>query len=353
MLNKSLSSFQNSLRIIRDYYSDLNEKNSVLDDTYGELGVPSALKSRIGALQAKRTAEKQFDYTVLIISLYGQYESFVEKLIKEFLEELHLGNYRFSQLPQEIRESYFAKGIKLHSKLTWEKFSRITKEMLAKSLSDSYNNDSQNILPEAFFTDNGNYKMDVLAACLSELGVSNIKQHLCNYPALKSYYLQKHGNVNINGIDDSLLYGLIDEVVETRNRLAHTGTVDNIKDKSYIEDMFAFFEAFAESLNMLIQDTLCSLAWDISAVQPLAPSNVFKHNNVIGFKGVKVVFHLDQEYLYKSPPGVYPRFVRANVESITCGHVFYKNFYLSELDPTGVGIKVGHTATLGGRFKFL
>ena len=48
------------------------------------------LKNRIAALQSIRTSEKQFAYTVIIITLYGQYETFVERIIKEYLKEMHL-----------------------------------------------------------------------------------------------------------------------------------------------------------------------------------------------------------------------------------------------------------------------
>lgn len=354
MMKDSLDTFLRSLTGLRQHVQNIGEKNNLLDIALGLPCATSEIKDSIIRLQSVRSDEKQFDYTVIIISLYGQYETFVEQVIKEYLKELRIANYHFSELPHKIQEGYFIKSAKLQTKTEWEKYSHIADKDISKSLYDTLNLDIQNILPEAFFTNAGNYSMDILASCLGELGVENLKQTLCKYPPLQSYYKSKYGNdININEKDDEIRYGLIDEVVETRNRIAHTGTVDEIKDSTYISDILGFFEVFAKSLNMFIQDCLIQIKWDIVSKPCFKPDNYFDSVNVVSFKGYSMELHIDQKYICKHSDGVYPQFDYSKILGIQYDKVDYTDFVLKDDYPDGVGVKINHKATRGCSFMFL
>ena len=343
-----------SMTALQQYVDNIGKKNYLLDIAYELPCATSEVKDSIVWLQSVRSSEKQFDYTVIIISLYGQYETFVEQVIKEYLKELRIANYRFSDLPQKIQDGYFIKSAKLQTKIEWEKYSHIAEKDISKSLYDTLNCNIQNILPEAFFTNAGNYSMDILASCLGELGIENLKQTLCKYPPLQSYYKSKYGDeININEKDDEIRYGIIDEVVETRNRIAHTGTVDEIKDSTYTSDILKFFEVFAKSLNMYIQDCLIHIKWNIALKPCFKPDNFFEDVNVVSFKGYSMELHLNQEYLCKHGEGVYPQYEDSNVLGIQYNRVDYTDFVLKDDYPDGVGVKISHKATRGCCFMFL
>lgn len=354
MMNTSLNAFIASLTQISQYLDNLEKKNAILDEAFDLPCATEDIKNSITALQSVRASEKQFDYAVVIVTLYGQYETYVEKSIKEYVKEMHAGGYLFSQLPQKIQDSYFAKGIGLHGKLEWEKYKHLDEKAIAKSLHEALNQDVQNILPEAYYTNAGNYKIDVLAGCLGELGVENAKQMLCQYPSLQMYYKGKFGSgVNVDEKDAAVLYGLIDEVVETRNKIAHTGKVDEIKDKTYVKEMLDFFEKFAISLNSLIQDVLFAIKWGANATTCYQPVNVFKDHTVAGFIGEDFEVHLNQACLCCYPAGYYPKYGMTKILGIEEQGQSYINYHLYANNPHGVGLQLGINVSQGCRFKFL
>lgn len=354
MMNTALNTFLSSITTLKSHIDNIGRKNDILDRTYGLPCAGQDIKDDISDLQSKRNSEKQFDYTVAIISLYGQYETFVEQIIKEYLKELKQENFTFSQLPLKLQECYFAKSIKLYPKLEWEKYNHLNTKIISKSLDDALNKDMLNLLPEAFYTNAGNYKIGVLADCMTDLGVENLKQTICKYPPLQSYFIGKHGaGFCVDGKDDDILFGLLDEVVDTRNKIGHTGKVDEIKDKTYIDDMNTYFESLGMSLNMLLQDIIFLLKWNVNTEPSYAPSNVFNKNNVVGFCGVKMEMHLGQTYLCKNPAGFYPGYIQSKVLGIQERNVDFINYYLREDNPHGVGMKVSHHASTGCLFKFL
>jgi len=354
MMHNSLSAFKSSLAQIRQYVVDLERKNDILDKAISLPCTSQDIKDDIADLQSKRVSEKQFDYMVVIVTLYGQYETFVERSIKEFVKDLQHGGYFFSQLPEKIKGGYFSKGIGLYGKLEWEKYKHLNERIIAKSIHEALNQNIQNILPEAFYTNAGNYKVDVLAGCLGDLGIDNTKQFLCQYPSLQSYYQGKYGSgVNVNEKDPKVLYGIVDEVVETRNKIAHTGKVDDVKDKTYVVEMIDFFEKFAESITMMMQDALYEIKWNESKSVEYQPVNVFKGLSVAGFKGVEFEVHQNQDCLCCYPAGHYPKYNETTILGIEEIGTSYINYHLYPDNPNGVGLKMGIGVSQGCRFKFL
>ena len=354
MMKISIEAFLASLKQIRQYVDNLEEKNSILDEAYDLTSAPEDIKNRIAALQSIRTSEKQFAYTVIIITLYGQYETFVERIIKEYLKEMQSGGYNFSQLPPKIQENYFAKVVGLNTKLEWGKYKHLDNKVIAKSLYETLNLDIHSVLPEAYYKNGGNYKINILAECLGDIGMENLKRKLCRYPELQEYYQKKFGlDVNVNEKDDKVLYGIIDEVVEIRNKIAHTGEVDEIRDNTYIKEMFYFFEQFAMSLNSLMQDTLFEVKWNVNTSMAFKPQKVFKHKNVAGFKDVDFEVHNGQLCLCRYPKGNFPQFAEARINDIQEKGVSFTKYHLYENNPFGVGVQMDISVTDGCSFKWL
>lgn len=353
-METSLKSFQKSLTTLKEHLKDVGNKNALLDKTFNLSCATKEMKDSISSFQAKRTEEKVFDYIVFIISLYGQYETFIEKIITEYVNELKMANCKFSQLPQKLCDCYFAKGISLHSKLGWEKYGHLNKVILAESLYESTNKDIANILPEAFFSNAGNYKIDILASCLSELGIDNLKQEIRNYNPLLLYYKSKYGEaVNVKSMEDTILYSIIDEVVEARNKIAHTGSVDEIKDQTYVEEIISFFSLFGSSLNLIMQDAISQMKWNLSSNDPFQPVVVFKKMKVAGFKNANIDLHLNQDYICLKPKGFYPRYIESKVLGLMERGNSVDRYHLTEDNLNGVGIKINHDASDGCFFKFL
>lgn len=354
MMHSSLDSFLSAISGLRQHISNSAKKNALLDKADALPDATADMKVDIEALRNTRNDEKLFDYTVIIITLYGRYETFIEQIIKEYVRELKAANYHFSVLPKRLRDGYFSKVVRLYSKIEWEKYGHIGEKTISKSLYESLNMDVQNLLPEAFYTNAGNYKIQILSDTLSELGIENSKETICKYPPLMGYYTGKHGKTfNISAVDADILYSLVDEVVETRNKIAHTGRVDDLKDSTYVEDMIVFFEKFAESLNMLFQDNLYLIKWNSSAEPAFKPVNVFEKIGVAGFKRANMSIDLNQHYLCKSPTGIFPMFIESKIMGIHIGNEEYIHCILTEDNPKGVGIKINHKATEGCEFKFL
>lgn len=348
----AIDKFLQSATKLREHLEGIEQKMAALDDAYILPCVTQPLKNEIDNIRNKQTDEKIFNYSVTIISLYGYYETFVEALIREYVYELSKTGLQFSSIPTKLKKSFFKKSIRLSGKITWEKFKHINEKAISMSLYESLNQDKQNIIPEAFFTNAGNYKLSVLCSCLGELGIEQVAQMVFKYPDLNQQLNNEYGTgVNLNGIPTYQLYSKIDEVVDRRNVIAHGAKVDNILDIAMLKGYIDFFISFAKSLNQYVNDTLLEMVWNIIPNQEMHPYNYLPRINVLCFRGYDVEFRKGQKYLCKTPQGTYPSFIEDGIVSMQQNHSEYLHFRLNQADPVGVAIKINHISNVNYKFK--
>lgn len=348
----AIDKFLQSAIKLRGHLEGIEQKMAALDDAYILPCVTPPLKNKIDEIRDKQTGEKIFNYSVTIISLYGYYENFVEALIREYVCELSKTGLQFSSIPSKLKKSFFKKNIRLSGKITWEKFKHINEKVISASLYESLNRDKQNIIPEAFFTNAGNYKMSVLCSCLGELGIEQVAQKIFRYPDMNLLLNNEYGpGVNLNGIPTNQFYSKIDEVVDRRNVIAHGAKVENILDITMLKEYIDYFISFSKSLNQYVNDTLLEMVWNMLPSQELQPYNHLPRINVLFFRGYDVEIRKGQKYLCKTPHGTYPSFIEDSIASVQQNRSEYLHFSLKQADPVGVAIRINHICNVNYKFK--
>ena len=125
-------------------------------------------------IQSKQTDEKIFNYRANIISLYGAFECFIEEVFKEYIEQLRHIIPQYNSLNKRIKDSYFDKVAKLHSKLHYAKFSHITELKIVQNLEKVIAQDINEILAEPFLCNGGNYKHNIICDLMSSIGIDDV-----------------------------------------------------------------------------------------------------------------------------------------------------------------------------------
>lgn len=110
----SVEIFLNELSEIENYINYLEATREILRLKYNA-EILKKFKKNHNKIKVKI---RQYEYKLLIISVYGSIEKLFENTIKEYIEKLNKNILEFSELPLKIRENNFLFSAKLIEKMT-------------------------------------------------------------------------------------------------------------------------------------------------------------------------------------------------------------------------------------------
>ena len=82
---------------------------------------------------------KQFNFNSYIISIYGAYENFIEKMMSEYLKKLCSIVTNYSELPNEIQKNNLIKTMDIVKKLDYPKYKHLKSASLIEILHKNMN----------------------------------------------------------------------------------------------------------------------------------------------------------------------------------------------------------------------
>lgn len=180
--------------------------------------------------------KKEFEYKLVIISLYGILEKHIDKIIENFLENLETKIDYYNFIPDKIKESHFSNSINLASILdskNYAKFDHLNKRQIIKNLHQCISNEQPySINKDAFLINTGNLKHNKIAKALNQIGLNLTEE-------LKSYDHFDFASENT--------FNKIDKIVDLRNKIAH-GNISNILDSSEINPLIDFLKKYFLSI---------------------------------------------------------------------------------------------------------
>ena len=150
----------------------------------------------------KQIPKRQFDYSVVIISLYGCFEQCIEDLIKEYLVIIVNKYNRYSELPKNIQDNNVNLSIILLTKLDQSKYIGIvSKENIINNLHECIYNDKSRINYDSFCQHNANFRIQTISEVFKNIGFNNILKEITKNEELKNIYLKENGNCNYESLE--------------------------------------------------------------------------------------------------------------------------------------------------------
>lgn len=212
-------------------------------------------------------------YNATIISLYGSVELFIDEITETYIDEAYkiVGNYY--ELPQKMREKHeTTSGEFLTNPGRFSNYG-ITKERLIKNLNDCLNGEKNALINmKMILRHGGNLASEQIFQFYNGIGVEDFKgKFFSNEVLVETYAEQKELSIedaklrlkslkkDAEGV--TALFMELDNLVEQRNQVAHSGRVDEKKTFKYIEDnTIPFLILFGKVIKDILTNDLIALS---------------------------------------------------------------------------------------------
>lgn len=241
----------------------------------------------------KDVTHSSVPYNAMIISLYGSVELFIDEIAESYIEKLYKIVEKYPELPPKMREKHeTTSGEYLSNPNRFNNYD-ITIEEVVCNLNDCLQGkENAKVNMKILLKHGGNLRSEQIFKFFSELGVENIRaRFLQNEITIDSYSRQKGFTfddararlASQNKEENSINYfEELDNLVEQRNQVAHSGKVDEKKSFDYIkENTVPFLLLFGKVISDILINNLLNLLIEKNKLQEFQKIiNVF-NNNVI------------------------------------------------------------------------
>jgi hypothetical protein len=185
------------------------------------------------------------DHCTAVTQLYAVYESFVEKLILEWLQVVPNLFPNYSDLEPKIQNAH-REGIgRLLIELNKNRFKELTAEKVVQGfLAGVTGSETYELLPEAFLSQDQNLRQEVLEKLFADVGINKVWSWLKKHREIK-YFIEE-----IRG-DQSTVEAELKRFIDYRNGAAHGG-VDEILTTQELLDLGVFVKALCNALAELV-----------------------------------------------------------------------------------------------------
>ena len=150
----SYVTFKEEIEQIENYMQSIKYYNEILKLDISEL--KNTHKEKIIDFQniSNSFNKRKYDYTVVIVSLYGCFEQYIENFIKDYLMILVDEYKEYSKLPAVIVDNHINLSIALMGKIEQSKYSGfLSKEQIIKNLNDCIQYNKYNTRKERYLYD--------------------------------------------------------------------------------------------------------------------------------------------------------------------------------------------------------
>ena len=188
-----------------------------------------------------------YDNSAVVTRLYAIYESFVEKLIKDWIEEVPNIFTRYSDLPEKIQRTH-ERGVAQLLEERQKKQGRSNHLSVEDVIRGLYwgvtGNHKYELIPGAFLFHSQNLRKDALQELLANAGIPDSWKWIENYRDIKNF-IEKVRN------DENTADRELQEFINYRNEAAH-GDLDSFQGAEILLELCDFVAALCKAIAELI-----------------------------------------------------------------------------------------------------
>jgi len=226
------------------------------------------------------SSKKRLNYNMIIVSLYGIFEHFIESIIVEYMSYLNKVVPSYEELPDSI--------IKNHLDLSFELISRGIRE---KSRNHSSANriihklnsclshlEKYEINNEAFSLHSANFRIATINDAFSRLGIKKISDKIRRENLFVEYIGGVDQGRDTDDIDPDIVFNQLNDLAERRNEVAHGINTDQILSNELLLERIRFVDAFSKSLYEIVYSESLLFKAIYTGVKLGKPISVFNNN---------------------------------------------------------------------------
>lgn len=298
----------------------------------------------------KTLGSSQLGYNAIIISLYGCFENYIDKLLGSYLELLLEAKTNYDDLPKKLVEKYRFKfgeylcnpqrflnlDLELYKEV--DNYHRLLDSVLSGTMSKSFAlSHSGNLHPQEIF------------ALLSDLGIEGPKDKVMDSELFKSYYIANGMEYSDFKVKRSRrsdeFFAPIEDLITQRNLVAHSWNVQNRKTLHEINTtIIPFVIMFCECLFRVcaVQAFLLRNDWVLLKIG--TPINVIK-NRVVCMNSQNQYIAVGDYIIYQSNNKV----KIARIENMQENGVDL--FVVEATDSKNIGLQLDNTIRITDNLK--
>lgn len=258
--------FETEIKELREHIFYIKSISNEIDEN-------SKLYSYISSI-----TKKKFNYKSLIISLYGIVESFSEKFVIKYLENISILISEYPNLKKIIQNKNIYNSALLALKVIEQKsikYNHLKENEIIENLYSCINNDNNYILNyDSFTMFSGNLKHQKICDLFTQIGID-----------LNTEFTKK-ADFNLSNSENQ--FKKLDELVEMRNEVAH-GNINQLLNPSEIEEYVEFIEKYFTNLFEILEEDLNQEKlnyWIKNYSIEIEDTSIFK-GNILGFNNFK------------------------------------------------------------------
>jgi hypothetical protein len=157
-----------------------------------------------------------YNHCGALTRLYAAYSAFVEQLTREFLLKMPDFYDKYAELPAALMKQHRIGLSQILAKLSETgPYGHLSEYEIVAELSRGLAGERPfKLLPEAFFVDRQNYRLEALARMLGYLGIENAENRIARHPDIRSFLTRNLG-------ESATLRAELKRFVDLRNEAAH------------------------------------------------------------------------------------------------------------------------------------
>jgi hypothetical protein len=257
-LEQQLSDLRKYVRLLR-VTSDLSQ----LGSAGVEPNLQEALLAEFISL-AVSPAKRRYDYSAVIVTLYGAVEQFLESILRAYARHLNSVYSKYSELPENIVSRHFDLTTQLMARIDEARYRGIiTPEQLVSNLHSCLSNSVSYVLNDyAFCHHTSNFRSSLIDELFKGLELNNVlgSARLC--PIFATHLKQSFAEQDLPQLKPSQVFSCLNDLAERRNDVAH-GNVQEILSLDILEDYIDYHERLCAA----IYDVVISAAVGVVASQ--------------------------------------------------------------------------------------
>lgn len=282
-----LEEFNNNLDDIVSYIECIDKQKDILSEFINKKNNTGTNDLKDIYQEFNRVFRTPVAYNAIIISIYGCFESFVDKICSAYIEMMREYITDYEQLPEILRNKHLRiSGEFLSNANRFKNYDLTENEVVTNLYNCISKNPTYELNKELLLKHGGNLRIDQLFNLLTDIGIDHCKTEFIKNEHFIQSIAQKHDLNSKNAIQfinkkdkeaGNKLFEELDELVEQRNKVAHGWVIDSRLSNNKIKnDIITFMRVLGEIICDIMEDSFASFLHNSRKLKPFpSPINVY------------------------------------------------------------------------------
>jgi len=304
-----LRDFERRLDEIESYWDHLAASARLRQEVCSITGLPDSVLESLRDDRLTPGLRKVFDYSSIVVALYGSIEEYVERLAEHCIEVLDRSVKRYSLLPLALRKQHERLSIRLADQIAQSNYrGYLSLQSVTENLSGCLaDRQSFRMNAEVFALHGANIRLDIVREMFSRISIDHIDH------AIESHHLVKE-LMTVLGRANSEISFYLDDLAARRNVVAHGERPQDVISLAMMPEYFRAIRAFGVALFESALVGMLALVRPAELVDMGKPTAVYKAGRVACFESeIPISLKIGDRLLWK---GGQDNWKTARVESL-------------------------------------